>query len=1208
MAAADHDLLRGLLALQNGLIDRDQLAATLRSWGADRSRTLADHLVSLGHLSDAQRPALEAIATIHLEVHDGRTERSLAALATVASLGETLAAAGDPEIDQTLSLVGHVDDGKPDRAGVGAATSGGPRFRVVRPHARGGLGAVFVALDEELHREVALKQILDQHADDPTSRARFLLEAEVTGSLEHPGIVPVYGLGTDSDGRPYYAMRFIRGDSLKEAIDAFHADPALRTDPGRRSLAMRQLLRRFVDVCNAIEYAHARSVLHRDIKPANVIVGTHGETLVVDWGLAKAMGRAEVGAGPVEEALVPSSASGSAETLPGGVLGTPAYMSPEQAAGDLEHLGPRSDVYSLGATLAHLLTGRPPREGTLTEVLDAARRGESRSPRQVDPTIDRSLEAVCLKAMARDPEGRYPTARALAEDVERWMADEPVSAWREPFLRRARRWARRNRSAVTGAAAALIAGVVGLSAILVVQTRAKAEIARALGRETAANAALAAANDELARSKAAVLARYDLAVQAIKTFHTGVSEDFLLKEEKFQALRDRLLRSASDFYGKLGALLGRETDRASRRALAQANFELANLTAKVGRNADALTAHRAVLEARRAMAGEPGADDAARADVGRSLTEVAGLLEASGKTDDAMAAYREAESVLSGPASRSPEARAVLAACRSRMGFFLSTIGKNDEALAAYRLARSDQEAMAAAPGASREARRELGDTINRIGRLLQNVGRPKEAEAEYRAALAIRGALAEADPSDPEARNGVAASHNNLGIVLWRAGRMKEAEAEYRQATEVWRGLADDNPAVAEFRKQLQASHFNLANLMRQTGRSKEAEALFRSALAIQRALVEANPNVPDFRRRLALIHHYLGLALKETSRPSEAESEHRAALAIQRALAEAFPAVTDYRSDLGSTHDQLGILLAESGRSGEAEVEFRAELAIHRALAEANPSVTEFRDHLATAHVNLGDLLVETGRPSEAEPEYREAQAIFGGLTQANPAATYYRLGLGYACNRRGVLLAQLGRASEAEAEARRAAEIYRQLVEASPRVPDFGDGLAAAMTGLGDAVAVQGRTAEARDAYDRAIAIRQRLAEESPKSPVYRGGLAGSLRRRGTARRALGDPAGAAADLRRALAILDGLATRSNAEWFETACARAALADLAGAAGEADAAMALLSKAVAMGYRNPDAFRAEPALDGLRDRPDFRLLGMDLAFPDQPFAPGR
>src|SRR5262249_31882131 len=145
-------------------------------------------------------------------------------------------------------------------------------------------------LDAELHREVALKQILDQYADDPVSRQRFLLEAEITGGLEHPGVVPVYGLGTYADGRPYYAMRFVRGDSLKQAIGRFHADQGTQKDPGRRTLALNKLLRRFLDVCDAVAYAHSRGVLHRDLKPGNILLGDYGETLVVDWGLAKAVG------------------------------------------------------------------------------------------------------------------------------------------------------------------------------------------------------------------------------------------------------------------------------------------------------------------------------------------------------------------------------------------------------------------------------------------------------------------------------------------------------------------------------------------------------------------------------------------------------------------------------------------------------------------------------------------------------------------------------------------------------------------------------------------------------------------------------------------------------------------------------------------------------------------------------------------------------
>ena len=253
-------------------------------------------------------------------------EKCLGSLAAAASTREVLSRLGDPTATATLSHVdpdatADADDGPTQPPGP-AVAAGGQRFRPLRPHAQGGLGAVFVALDTELNREVALKQILDRHADDLTSRSRFILEAEITGGLEHPGIVPVYGLGIHDDGRPYYAMRFIRGDSLKEAIAGFHSPPAAhragrsrrrpgrdraarRTPSGSRDLDLRKLLRRFLDVCNAIDYAHSRGVLHRDIKPANIVLGKHGETLVVDWGLAKVTGKGDPSAG--ERTMMPRS-------------------------------------------------------------------------------------------------------------------------------------------------------------------------------------------------------------------------------------------------------------------------------------------------------------------------------------------------------------------------------------------------------------------------------------------------------------------------------------------------------------------------------------------------------------------------------------------------------------------------------------------------------------------------------------------------------------------------------------------------------------------------------------------------------------------------------------------------------------------------------------------------------------------------------------
>ncbi len=311
---AGRNLLFGLLALQNDFIGREALLAAFTAWVADKSRALGGILLERGAIDAPRHALLEALVAEHLKQHGGDVERSLAAFEVGSATRESLKGVGDPDLDASVAHAGAAARASGDEYATvhvaSASTESGARFRVLRPHARGGLGAVFVALDAELNREVALKEILDHHADDPVSRQRFLLEAEITGGLEHPGIVPVYGLGTYADGRPYYAMRFIKGDSLKAAIAAFHADAALKSDPGARSLAMSKLLRRFLDVCNAIDYAHSRGVLHRDIKPGNVIVGRYGETLVIDWGLAKPTGRREPGSSADERTLAPAASGG----------------------------------------------------------------------------------------------------------------------------------------------------------------------------------------------------------------------------------------------------------------------------------------------------------------------------------------------------------------------------------------------------------------------------------------------------------------------------------------------------------------------------------------------------------------------------------------------------------------------------------------------------------------------------------------------------------------------------------------------------------------------------------------------------------------------------------------------------------------------------------------------------------------------------------
>jgi serine/threonine protein kinase len=578
---ADRNLLFRIIALQMDFISRDQLIAALHAWVLDKHKPIGQVICEQGALSVEDHAAIDSLVRRHLLRHDNNAERSLAALSSIGRrLREDLACISDPDVQASLHAVSATQcDTESTLTYLGSPTTPGGRFRVLRPHAQGGLGIVSVALDEELHREVALKEIQKRYANDEQPRLRFLLEAEITGGLEHPGIVPVYGLGHHPDGRPFYAMRFVRGESLKEAIEAFHqgADTTSPSPPrpfgerspldvrgegsfGERSrqhvggegsgegarrsrirrggadegaganrgqprhlipdrshhrgegnrgidaspLAFRRLLSRFLDVCNAVAYAHSRGVLHRDIKPGNILLGPYGETLVVDWGLAKIIGRNDPGADDTsaEPTLRPHSASGTGETLAGTALCTPAYMSPEQAEGRLDLLGPASDVYSLGATLYIVLTGRAPFDGrNAAEVLPKVQRGEFARPRAVNASIPKPLEAICAKAMALKPADRYASPRALAEDIEHWLADEPVTAYPEPWPDRARRWSRKHRTLVTSAAAVLSLGLLGFVCFAAVVT---------------------AKNRELARQTQRAEKREQMAIQAVERFRDAV--------------------------------------------------------------------------------------------------------------------------------------------------------------------------------------------------------------------------------------------------------------------------------------------------------------------------------------------------------------------------------------------------------------------------------------------------------------------------------------------------------------------------------------------------------------------------------------------------------------------------------------------------------------------------------------------------------------
>ncbi|HXD31327.1 MAG TPA: serine/threonine-protein kinase [Pyrinomonadaceae bacterium] len=306
----------------------------------------------------------------------------------------------------------------------------GTKYRILGEISSGGMGTVYRAEDTELGRQLAIKVLNVTEADESIAQ-RMVREAQIIARLEHPGIVPVHDVGTLPDGRVFYAMKLVRGGRLDEFVAG--------------NVSAKDRLRKFQAVCEAVAFAHAHGVIHRDLKPQNIMIGSFGEVLVLDWGVAKMIATHTSVEDELEAdtlLLPPRQGAGNQltnngdNTSPGTIIGTPNYMSPEQARGEINLLDERSDIYSLGAILYFLLTNKSPRRSEA---------GTSPRPRELNSKVSKAAEAVCLKAMAFSGADRYTSASELAADVVHLIDDEPVSAYRENLFERVARWLNKNR-------------------------------------------------------------------------------------------------------------------------------------------------------------------------------------------------------------------------------------------------------------------------------------------------------------------------------------------------------------------------------------------------------------------------------------------------------------------------------------------------------------------------------------------------------------------------------------------------------------------------------------------------------------------------------------------------------------------------------------------------------------------------------------------
>ena len=413
------------------------------------------------------------------------------------------------------------------------------RFRILRYHARGGLGQIAIALDQEFNREVALKSIREEYSDSELHQEKFDQEAMVTGALEHPGVVPVYAFGRDEGGKLFYAMRFIRGEEFGSKIKAFHLDVRNGNEPANGP-GLRFLIRKLIDVCHTISYAHSRGVVHRDLKPANIMLGPYGETLVVDWGLAKPLGSVPDSTSGLRRSETkpiakqwehPVSKSNSSETQVGQVIGTIVYAPPEQLTGQISEIDHRSDIYSLGVILFELLIGEPPIKSMGTDIslanfTAAVIQGRVPTPRQCSTSVPKPLDAICRKAMLPGRLNRYQSVIDFRFDLERWMDGLSVSVHPESYSEKASRWMRDHMALVRAASISLLViSIVSLAAMVSIhkaklqQENAKQEATQLLriARETT-DQLLQDTSDQLEDLTGATQIRLDLLGKAADSF------------------------------------------------------------------------------------------------------------------------------------------------------------------------------------------------------------------------------------------------------------------------------------------------------------------------------------------------------------------------------------------------------------------------------------------------------------------------------------------------------------------------------------------------------------------------------------------------------------------------------------------------------------------------------------------------------------------
>ncbi len=938
----DRNLLFGVIALQDDFIDQAQFADVCAGWAMRMDRPLADLLKERGWLSDSDCQDIERKLARKLKKHRNDPRATLASMAD-AELRDVLQSIASPDLNHTLRELAPATGHRLVETLVPPSDQRSSlRYTLSRMHAQGGLGKIWIAKDTDLNREVALKEIRVERSTNPDAWKRFMKEAQVTGQLEHPNIVPVYELARrKEDDQPFYTMRFVRGHTLRSAIADFHQKR------GRKALdrleLQRLLLEPFVKVCQAIGYAHSRGVIHRDLKPENVVLGSFGEVIVLDWGLAKILDDSPA-ARPADQRVTVTAEADTKATH--GAIGTPSYMAPEQALGDSARIDTRTDIYGLGGILYEILTGRPPAQGdTLPDVISKVTTGRIDRARAVEPTVAKALDAICAKALALRPEDRYRSAEELAEDVRRWLLDEPVSVFRDPPLVRAARWARRHRTPVAAAAALLLTAVVALGAGLyfVNEERGRTEQQRRI----------AVANETQA------LRLMRLAQDSADTLLAEVADVDLAEIPQMESVRKRLLEKARDSYEQF--LTFKDDDPLLKWGAGRALARLGDIQSLLG---DGKSAEKSYLKAIEIVSqlhsAKPDNTDYTR-DLARAHHGLGVLLKDQSRFKASEEALHKAialrETLINAPSPR-PEDEQALADSRYQLGAVLARQGTARAADARlYENALATQAKLADRVKDRAESRARLARYRNNQGILLRAMGKPDEAGGIFLDTVEQLQAEMTSRAQTPGIRWQFARACNNLAGVYLQTGGGAGAATYLNKAKEVLEKLVAEFPEVAAYRYELAAVFHNLGS-MRPSGAhgevDEEVAAAFRRAVALMAELCDEAPDNPSYTNALAKYR----LSLEAINpKHDDAEASIRKTIETLGRLVSDYPGAVEYQNTLLRGRYLLAVTLLRADRDEAALAEAGATIADGRAILGRDADADSIRRML----VELQDLKFE-------------------------------------------------------------------------------------------------------------------------------------------------------------------------------------------------------------------------------------------------------